>query len=106
MIQQRGLRWQVVNGLWVIFLTVGAILFLLPILWMISTSLKPLDRVFALPIEWIPAQPKWDNFAVAWNRFPFGRYFLNSVIVTFSVTFVHVILAAFAGYSFAKYRFF
>ncbi len=106
MIQHRTLRREIVNGLWFLFLLAGAILVLLPIFWMLSTSLKPLDKVFALPIEWIPAQPKWDNYVIAWNRFTFGRYFLNSLFVTFTVTFVHVILAAFAGYSFAKYHFF
>src|SRR5439155_338201 len=70
-------------------------LFFIPILWMISTALKPLDRVFALPIEWVPVAPRWDNFAIAWNRFTFGRYFLNSLVVTISVTSIHVVLAAF-----------
>ena len=81
-------------------------MFFVPIVWMISTALKPLDRVFALPIEWVPADPRWDNFVTAWNRFTFGRYFVNSLVVTISVTGIHCVLAAFAGYGFAKYRFF
>src|SRR5439155_23199473 len=51
-------------------------------------------------------QPKFDNYATAWNRFTFGRYYLNSFAVTASVTLAHVLLAAFSGYSFAKHRFF
>src|SRR5947208_9412254 len=106
MMQPRAVRSAVGLGLCWVFLIVGAIFFLLPIFWMISTSLKPLDRVFTLPIEWIPAQPKFDNYATAWNRFTFGRYYLNSFAVTASVTLAHVLLAAFSGYSFAKHRFF
>jgi ABC-type glycerol-3-phosphate transport system permease component len=82
------------------------IVLLLPIFWMISTSIKPLNRVFELPIEWIPRLPKWDNYSIAWHRFPFGRYFLNSLIVSVAVTALNVLLSGFAGYSLAKYRYF
>jgi ABC-type glycerol-3-phosphate transport system permease component len=78
---------------------------LLPIFWMISTSIKPLNNVFELPIQWIPSLPKWDNYPTAWNRFPFGRYFLNSLIVSVGVTALNVLLSGFAGYSLAKYRY-
>ena len=79
---------------------------LLPILWMISTSLKPLRDVFALPVEWIPRPPQWGNYPAAWSQFPFARYFLNSFIVSASVTVLNVFLAGLAGYSLAKYRYF
>jgi ABC-type glycerol-3-phosphate transport system permease component len=90
------------------FLVVGAggIVMLMPVLWMVSTSLKPLDRVFELPIEWIPWPPRWENYSLAWTRFNFPRYFLNSAIVSASVTVLNVLLAGFAGYSLAKYRYF
>ena len=79
---------------------------LLPILWMISTSLKPLVRVFDLPVQWIPRPPQWQNYPAAWNEFPFARYFLNSFVVSASVTVLNVFLAGLAGYSLAKYRYF
>ena len=44
-------------GLELLLLTGGALVLLTPILWMLSTSLKPLDRVFELPLEWIPRPP-------------------------------------------------
>lgn len=84
----------------------GAGVLLIPIFWMISTSLKPLNEVFALPIQWWPAEPRWENYSNAWNRFPFGRYLINSVIVSFSVTVLNVVLSGFAGFALAKYRFF
>src|SRR3989442_15185791 len=93
-------------GLGYVVLVAGAVVMLIPILWMISTSLKPLNEVFALPIQWWPAQPRWENYSNAWNRFPFGRYFVNSVIVSFAVTVLNVVLSGFAGFALAKYRFF
>ena len=95
-------------GYWIGFLFVlaGGLMTLMPIFWMLSTSLKPLDKVFELPIQWIPWPPKWDNYPTAWNRFDFTRYFLNSLIVSVAVTCLNVLLAGFAGYSLAKYRFF
>ncbi len=92
---------------WVRFVLVSAfgILMLVPILWMLSTSLKPLAQVFQLPIQWIPRPPEWSNYPAAWNQFPFGRYFVNSVIVSVAVTVLNVVLAGFAGYSLAKYRY-
>ena len=67
---------------------------LMPILWMVSTSLKPLDRVFELPIQWIPRPPRWENYPNAWNRFNFARYFVNSFIVSAAVTLLNVLLPA------------
>jgi len=84
----------------------GAVVMLIPILWMVSTSLKPLDEVFALPVQWWPTEPRWENYSNAWNRFPFGRYALNSGIVSLSVTVLNVVLSGFAGFALAKHRFF
>jgi len=87
-------------------LVAGAVVMLLPIFWMLSTSLKPLNEIFTLPIQWLPSPPRWENYSSAWGRFPFGRYFVNSVIVSLSVTILNVVLSGFAGFALAKYRFF
>ncbi len=84
----------------------GAIIMLIPMLWMLSTSLKELPDVFKIPIQWIPRPPHWEVYAQAWTRFPFERYFLNSLMVTGAVTFLNVLLAGFAGYALAKYNLF
>ncbi len=106
MVSRRGIGPRVLS--WIGFLLVlsGGVVMLMPIFWMLSTSLKPLDRVFELPMQWIPRPPQWHNYPTAWNRFNFTRYFLNSVIVSLTVTILNVLLAGFAGYSLAKYRFF
>jgi len=89
-----------------LLLVAGAVGMLLPIFWMVSTSVKPLNQIFSLPIQWWPAQPQWENYSNAWGRFPFGRYFVNSVIVSLGVTILNVTLSGFAGFALAKYRFF
>ena len=67
-------------------LTIITFFLLLPVFWMVSTSLKTLGSEFDLPIEWIPSDPRWENYAEAWSnpltRSDFARYTLNSVIVT------------------------
>jgi ABC-type glycerol-3-phosphate transport system permease component len=88
-----------------VLLAITAFVALLPIFWMLSTSLKTPRDVFDLPIDWIPANPVWENYPEAYNRIDFTRYFINSVIVAGSVTVLHVLLASMAGYGLAKYRF-
>ena len=83
-----------------------AVFLLIPIFWMVSTSLKPLAQVFQLPIQWFPRPPEWGNYSAAWNQFPFPRYFENSLAVSVAVTVLNVVLSGFAGYSLAKYRYF
>jgi ABC-type glycerol-3-phosphate transport system permease component len=79
--------------------------FLMPIFWMVSTSLKTNRHVFDLPIVWFPRQPLWRNYPAAYGTVHFTHYFLNSAIVTGCVTVLNVLLSALAGYGLAKYRF-
>jgi ABC-type glycerol-3-phosphate transport system permease component len=88
-----------------VLLAITAFIVLLPIFWMLSTSLKTPREVFQLPIEWIPSDPVWSNYPEAYDRIDFTRYFLNSMIVAGGVTILHVLLATMAGYGLAKYRF-
>ena len=80
-------------------------LFLVPILWMLSTSLKANEDVFDLPIKWIPRHPIWSNYPNAYREADFTHYFRNSAIVTGCVTSLVVVLSTLAGYGLAKFRF-
>jgi ABC-type glycerol-3-phosphate transport system permease component len=81
------------------------LLMLLPIFWMLSTSLKPLSEALASPIVWLWWPPKWDNYPAAMAHFPFVRYTLNTVVVAIADTVLTVLLASFAGYSLAKFNY-
>src|SRR5688572_29691788 len=97
------------QGFLYVALTIVTFFLLLPVFWMVSTSLKTLGTEFDLPIEWIPSDPRWENYAEAWSnpltKSDFARYTLNSIIVTGLVTTINVLLTTMAGYGLAKYRF-
>ena len=77
----------------------------LPLFWMITTSLKDSGALTAIPIEWIPKKVTLDSFRKLFEIFPFGKAFLNSVIVSVSITIVNVFSACMAAYVFAKIPF-
>jgi multiple sugar transport system permease protein len=81
------------------------IVFVLPFLWMVSTSLKGLDEVYAFPPRFIPEDIQWSNYLEAWNALPFDRFFLNSLIVSVGTTLGTILTCSMAGYSFARLRY-
>jgi multiple sugar transport system permease protein len=83
---------------------VGATM-ILPLLWMLSTSLKEAGAVFAFPPQWIPKPLLWENYANAWKSMPFGRFYLNSVFVAVMVTAGQVITSSMAAYAFSRLNF-
>ena len=90
-----------------IYLVVGvlAITMLVPFLWMISTSLMNEFEVYRYPPTLIPADPVWSNYPDALTAAPFGRFFLNSAIMSAFVVAGHLVTATTAGYAFARLRF-
>jgi multiple sugar transport system permease protein len=82
-----------------------AVTMLLPFLWMLSASLKLDKDVFRFPIEWIPAEPHWDNYVKIWTQVPFLTFFANTTKLTVIITLLQLFTSSFAGYAFAKLRF-
>ncbi|PWH16727.1 MAG: sugar ABC transporter ATP-binding protein [Anaerolineae bacterium] len=85
-----------------IVLTLFLITFLLPALWMVSSSLKVSTEVFAHPIVWIPERPQWNNYARIFEILPFGRFMWNTVVITGLAVLGTVISSVLVGYSFAR----
>ena len=80
-------------------LIVGALVMMFPFIWMLLTSLKTLPEAIAIPPQWLPESPQWENYAYSWNLVPFALYFRNTVwvgILSVIVTLVFSILGAFA----------
>ncbi len=92
-------------GLLYLALTAGAVLALLPFAWMVSTSLKHLPEVFRWPIEWLPDEPVWENYATVFSFVPFLRFYANTVYVTSLTTLGLLATSCMAGYAFARLRF-
>ncbi len=81
-------------------------LVLLPFLWVLSSSVKTLPEFFHRPPTFLPQAPTLDNFFFVFNEFPVvWKFYLNSVIVTFTSVIITVIVATLAGYGFARLHF-
>ncbi len=78
---------------------------LAPFVWMLSASLKLNRDVFAFPIEWIPSQPRWENFVDIWTKIPLALFIYNTFKLTVVVTILQLLTSSFAAYAFAKLRF-
>ena len=93
------------RGVTYAFLIAAALLMIAPFLWSISTSLKQPGDVFAYPPRFLPDPVTFQNYVDVFTKLTFGRYFLNSVIVTGSVVILNVLFGTAAAYAFAKLRF-
>ena len=90
-----------------IYLTVivVTIVMLLPFAWMLSASLKLSRDVFAFPIEWVPSQPRWENYVEIWTKIPLALFIYNTSKLTIIVTLLQLLTSSFAAYAFAKLYF-
>ncbi len=86
-------------------MTALALLFMLPIFWMASTSLKLPREIFAWPPEWIPSTPQWGNYAEAFGKYPLARYMLNSTILVVANVIGGLISVPIIAYGFARFDF-
>jgi len=86
-------------------LIAGSVVMLLPFVWMLSTSLKLPPDIFTYPPVWIPSPIAWQNYAKTVTVMPFGRFYLNSLIVTTGVTLLQLLTSSLAAFAFARMRF-
>jgi multiple sugar transport system permease protein len=78
---------------------------LAPFVWMVSASLKLNKDVFTFPIQWIPAEPRWQNYIDIWTKIPLALFIWNTAKITIAVTLLQLFTSSFAAYAFAKLRF-
>src|SRR5581483_1954257 len=89
-----------------VFLILGLILILWPIVWTVSTSFKNTGALFAMPPQWIPKEPTLQPYLQLFKPDnPFPIWFRNSVFVAVLTVLIGLILAIFAGYALSRYRF-
>jgi multiple sugar transport system permease protein len=87
-----------------VLITLG-IIFMLPLVWSISTSLKPLNELFAVKPSLIPHTIRWANYRDVFDNIPFLRIYLNSIVVTIFRTLGQVAIASLAAFAFSQLRF-
>jgi len=85
-----------------IIMTIWVITFLVPTIWMVSSSFKASTEVFAHPIVWIPEKPEWDNFSEVFEELPFDKFALNTFIVTGLAVLGTLVSSMLVAYSFAR----
>jgi multiple sugar transport system permease protein len=78
---------------------------LLPLVWMLSSSLKYDSDVFSVPIRWIPETFVWDNYVRIWKKIDFALFTFNSFKLSIVITLIQVLTSSFAAYGFAKCQF-
>ena len=93
-----------------IMLIIIAVAMVFPLVFAVSSSLKPLDELFRFPPRVFPQRPTLDNFSdlfvtLSQSYVPFSRYLLNTVFITVVGTFGHLIIASMAAFVLAKYDF-
>lgn len=86
-------------------LLIAAALWVYPFIWTVSASIKTSFEVFSSGLNLIPAKIEWENYNRAWNDAQFGRYLLNTFIVTFFTMVIVIVRCALAGYVLGRYRF-
>jgi multiple sugar transport system permease protein len=86
-------------------LTLVGLTMILPLIWMVTTSLKDPGRIFILPPEWIPIPPHWDNYVRLFQILPFHLFLYNSVKIGVLATLGTLASCSMAAFAFARMRF-
>jgi sn-glycerol 3-phosphate transport system permease protein len=77
----------------------------MPLFWMLSGSLKTTQEIFSFPPAWLPANPRWSNYADAWQAAPFDRFYINSLVIMIGGTSIKMVNAIFTAYALVFLRF-
>ncbi|MFI7232179.1 carbohydrate ABC transporter permease [Nonomuraea angiospora] len=86
-------------------LAIGCLIWIYPFLWMVSASFKTSAEVFTKGLDLLPDAPEWANYERAWVEAEFGKYLLNTVIITVCTVVVVVVRCAMTGYVLARHEF-
>lgn len=90
---------------WFIAIIIIGFFLLFPFFQMLSTSLKPPDEQFTVPVKYFPKTFTLQNYSDAIRFGQFGRYFINSIVVSVVTTIVASIIALFGAYGFSRLEF-
>ena len=75
-----------------------------PMIWMLSGSLKNYAEIYTFPPQWIPSTPRWSNYRDAWNAVPFGRFYINTIIITVAGTSLQLFCGILCAYALAFFK--
>ncbi|MFB5600334.1 MAG: carbohydrate ABC transporter permease [Nitrososphaeraceae archaeon] len=97
----------VLSDKWLIYSIIITYIFitLIPLVWVISTSLKSNDLAISLPPEFLPSEPTIENYIFVITEPRLAHSLINSLLVSLGSTALSVVISALGGYSFARFRF-
>lgn len=87
-----------------VFMWLLMIVFMMPLYWLLISSVKTDREITRFPPTFWPEQWNWANFTLIWDRLNFTQTFMNSIIVSVSATLLITFFAAMAGYALSKKR--
>ena len=88
-----------------VLLVIGALVALVPMLWMLSASFMPTGEASTYPPHFFPSKITFSHYGELFTRLNLGRYLFNSALIAFTVTGISLVINSMAGYAFAKLRF-
>ena len=77
----------------------------MPMYWLMVSAFKASDEIFTPIPRWLPSGLQWRNFVLAWQGAAFGRYFVNSVVVTVAILLLQLTTSSLAAFALARRRF-
>jgi sn-glycerol 3-phosphate transport system permease protein len=77
----------------------------MPMYWLLVSAFKASDEIFTPTPRWLPSGLEWRNFVLAWQGAAFGRYFVNSVMVTVAILLLQLTTSSLAAFALARRRF-
>ncbi len=86
-------------------LFLGALVMVVPLLWIVLTAFKERNEVFSLVPQWLPARPTFNNFLGVLDAMPFLRYYWNTIVVAFGLLAIQLVTITLAAYAFARMKF-
>jgi ABC-type glycerol-3-phosphate transport system permease component len=95
------------KGVMHLLLMAGSVVMIMPLAWLLSTSLKKLGTEFVFPPQWIPNPIAWDNYIKFSEQLPvpFYHYVFNTLLITFWATLGTLLTSSLAAFAFARLRF-
>jgi len=88
-----------------VVVSIGAVIMLIPLVWLVSTSLKPAIDIFLEPPKWIPNPVDWTNYVQAVTMIDYFLFFRNSLVITLISIGGYSLSTSLAAYGFARLRF-
>lgn len=93
------------RAFWYALFTVLTVAALLPVVWMLSTALKPSAEIFTAGLRLLPANPTFEHVMRLWRDFPIATIIVNTLIVAVGITSAQLVTSLLAAYGFARFRF-